>query len=316
MTGTGSARSEYLEQLAESNFVGVVIMAAALGAVGGWFPILHGVVILLVVALWLFYDGYRRWQRLRLVEDTATEPIRGVAVGRTEVQGTCEPVDEPIPRPFSAGECVLAFWRVEEYDDNWKTLASGVEYAPFVVDDGTGSIRVEPPADATTRISDRNRARITVTNMGISGRRSEPERVVEFLASRGDVDPPDSGLVLRPQRRYTEEAIPPGEDVYVFGNAAVRDDPGGSNPERLVISGGEASGEFIVSDRPPGEFVGTDRSLARNEMGMGATMIVTFLSVYALQAGPRQGTTFGLALALVVGLGIFLYGLRSGEWWD
>lgn len=314
MSGTDATESEYLQHLADANFVGVVVTAGALGAAVGWWPILHVTVVLVAAALWLLYDGYGRWQRLRLVEDTATEPVRGVAVGRTEVRGTCEPVDEPIRRPFSTGDCVLAYWTVEEYDDGWTTIASGMEYAPFVVDDGTGSIRVDPPADATTRISDRNRTRMRTTGPGIFGRRSEPERVLEFQQSRDDVDPPSSGLFRGPKRRYTEAVLPPGEDVYVFGEATVRDEAEGSNPERLVLSGDGHTDDFIVSDQPPGEFVGTDRTLARNELGMGATLIVVFLSVYALQGGPKQGTTFGLALILVAALGVFLYGLRSGKW--
>lgn len=313
MSGTATTESEFLKLLAEWNFVAVVVAAAGVGAAIGWWPILHGAVILVVGSLWLLYDGYTRWQRLRLVEDTATEPIRSVAVGQTEVHGTCEPVEEPIRRPFSAGNCVLAYWTVEEYDDDWTTVAADMEYAPFVVDDGTGSIRVDPPSDATTRISERNRTEIQITNTGVGGRRSEPPRVAEFLESRDDVDLPESGLVLRPHRRYTEAVVRPGDDLYVFGNATVREDAEGSNSERLVLSD-DGIDEFIVSDQPPGEFVSADRSLARNEIGMGATLIVVFLSVYALQAGPRQGTTFGLALMLVVALGIFLYGLRSGKW--
>lgn len=232
----------------------------------------------------LIYDGFTRWRTTRLVEDTAPEPVRSIAVGQTEVSGTCEPIGEPIDRPFSDGECVLAYWEIERYDgDGWETLASGGRYTPFVIDDGTGSIRVEPPSDVTTRLSDPNSTQIMTGGTRFGRQESEP--IVEFLDSRDDIDLPETGILFREQRRYTEWVVPPSEDVYVFGGASIRDDAEGSNPDRLVLSEDDATGKFIVSDRSQDEFTRSDRWQTGAQIGIGLTIIVIVLALIVLQLG-------------------------------
>lgn len=296
--------------LSEWNLLALLLVSGGIGAAVGWFPHPLFAIVLIVGGVWLLYDGYSRWQQLRLVEDTTTEPVRAVAAGQTEVYGTCEPLENPVDRPFSDGECVLAYWEVEELrDDEWKTIASGMRHVPFVIDDGTGSIRVEPTVDATTRISDRNRHKIRTGGTRFSS--GEPEKVIEFLAGIDGVGVPDTGLLFRTQRRYTEAVLPPGEEAYVFGGAAVQNNAEGSNPERLVLSHHETSGEFIISDRPQEEFVEFDRTLARNEIGMGATLIFAFLAVAAVRLADRSVGFIALILVFV----IFFYGLWFEDWW-
>lgn len=304
--------SERLQVLYEWNLPALFVVGSVVGALLGW--ISHAILSLALVVggLWLIYDGYTRWQQVRLVEDTVTEPVRSVAAGRTEVYGTCKPVEEPIDRPFSDDECVLAVWEIEEYDDgDWETIASEIRYTPFVIDDGTGAIRVEPETGMSTRISERNRKEFET---GTTKWSKEPEPIREFIASREDLHQPATGLVFRKKRRYRESVIPPGEEVYVLGGAHVEEDATGSNPERLALSRHRASGEFIVSDRPQEELVDVDQRLARNEVGLGATTIGAFLAGYAYRHAGRGETGIGLAVLVIVALGIFYYGLRNWDW--
>lgn len=232
------------------------------------------------VGLLLVYGGFRKWQRMRLMQDTPTETVRSAAVGRTELKGAARPIDEEgtIEQPFTDGECLVATYKVEEWeedhddddhgsDGSWNTIDSGTLVTPFEVDDGTGRMRVEPEEDATYEISEEHRTRFRVG----AGRRP-PDEVVEFFERRYDDDDDDGllgGLLSggpsardSDRRRYTQEVLPPGEDVYLLGGTEPRADAGGSNAERLVFGRDAASEEFIVSDMTEEELVSNYRWVA------------------------------------------------------
>lgn len=213
---------------------------------------LDGVVLGFLFGLWLIYDGFRKWQQLRLMQDTRTERIRSVAVGRTELNGTARELAGTVEWPFTDGECLVATYEIEEWrsDDGgrWDTADYDVLSVPFELDDDTGAIRVEPTDDGTYEISGAHRTQFTV-----AGSESEPAAVRGFLRTHSSVDAGDSdglpGMLFDSKRRYTEEVIPPGTDLYLLGGASPRGDASGTNPDRLVLSRDEAIGEFIVSDR-------------------------------------------------------------------
>lgn len=211
-------------------------------------------VIFFVVGLGLVYDGFQKWKRMRLIQDTPTEKVRSAAVGRTELDGNCVPCEGTISAPFTDEECLVARYEVEEWeeDDNddsggdWKTIESGTRYRPFELDDGTGSMRVEPEDDATFKFGNEHRTRIRV------GRRQrEPDEVVAFLREHTDQSVPMSGTIsgtlFGDKRRYTQEIIPPGEDLYLLGGAHPHEGGSGSNADRLVFGRDEGSDEFIIS---------------------------------------------------------------------
>jgi hypothetical protein len=261
----------------------ILIGGLAFAVVAGDGPIVYGVLV--VGSLALIYDGFTDWQQIRLIEDTAPETIQSVAVGRTEVHGTCKPLERPLPRPFSEEPCVLSYWKVEEYNDGWETLGTGVRYVPFVVDDVTGTIEVDPPVDARPKMSEQNSTELTVGS-GVGVLSQEPEPVVAFLQTVDDISVLDSGMLSsRLLRRYTEAVVPPGSEMYVLGGAHVRENPSGSNPQRLVLGRDDANGEYIISDRPPEEFVGGDRSWALAQIGIGLALLVGIGTLVVLQYG-------------------------------
>jgi hypothetical protein len=226
------------------------------------------------IGLVLVYGGFKRWQQMRLIQDTPTEKVRSAAVGRTELSGTAAPIDGvgTIPQPFTGGEALVATYKIEEWeedhdhdpddhgrDGHWSTIDSGTMYKPFALDDGTGRMRVEPEADATYEISDEHRNRFLV-----QPGETPPDEVVEFFERQYDDD--DDGLLGgllgggpgardADKRRYSQQVIPPGEDVYLLGGAEPAGGGSGSNADRLVLRRDEGSEEFIISDKDEEELV-------------------------------------------------------------
>jgi hypothetical protein len=253
-----------------------------------------GLVAFFAVGLFLVYYGFRKWQQMRLIQDTPTEKVRSAAVGRTELSGVGKSIDGvgTIPQPFADGECLVATYEIEEWeedhdpddagsDGHWQTLDSGTLFVPFELDDGTGAMRVEPEADATFDISEEYRTRIRVRP-----RRDPPAAVAAFI-DRQNADGGDGGLFdldlgdvpveSSEKRRYTQEVIPPGEELYLLGGVRPRDGAGGTNAERLVLGRDEGSDEFIISDKSQDELVSSYRWIAPGSIVAGLALSAVML---------------------------------------
>lgn len=241
-----------------------------------------------LMGLWLIYDGFRTWQQLRLMQDTPTEPIRSVAVGRTELNGTAGVLEGTVDRPFTDGECLVATYEIEEYESDddgghWDTIDEGVIARDFALDDGTGTIRVAPTEDATYEISEQYRTELTV-----GGSEREPPAVREFLRTHSSAAAGDAtgltGMLFDSKRRYTEAVIPPKTALYVLGGATPMAEVADSNPDRLVLSRDEASDEFILSDKSEDALVSSYRWRAPAEIvgGLALSSVTLFLLLSAL----------------------------------
>ncbi|MFB6192321.1 MAG: GIDE domain-containing protein [Haloarculaceae archaeon] len=213
--------------------------------------------LVLLIGLAAIYGGFDEWRKKRLIQDTPTEQVRSIAAGRTELNGTAKPTDGTVGQPFTDGECLYADWRIEEHhpDDDgsdWHTIDSGEVATPFALDDGTGSVRVAASTDADWEISDEHRTRIDV-----GSRESPPDEVRSFLETHSETDVGDEGIVFGDRRRYTQEVLPPDEEVYVFGRAAEREGASGDNEARLVMERDGGSDRFIISDMTESELTGS-----------------------------------------------------------
>lgn len=216
-------------------------------------------VLLLVFGLLLLRGIFVTLHTAWLVRNTPTEDVRSVAVGRTEVQGVAQPADTSLPQPFTEGSAIVGEYTIRKHDPDpdgkqsgWVTTESGDIAAPFLVDDGTGEIRVDASREADVYVSDTNRTAVTV-----GAEEPEPPEVRRFLAeyTDRDVDPEVEGSIYDRKHRYVQEVIPPDEEVYVFGAAEADDDATGVDEERLVIAGDDDTGRFVISDKAEPELV-------------------------------------------------------------
>lgn len=230
--------------------------------------IVVGMLLLAIVGgLWLIWRGFTLRRQRELIEESPTAEVQSVAIGPAEIVGSSEPVDDPIPAPFSDEECVIARWEVEEWTegkdrDYWATVDSGIDVTPFRIDDGTGRIHVESPREAEMTIqSGRDRRR------RVNVDEETPPAIRSFLEREDTVG--DASNVFAPldlgtqegDRRYVQNLLRPGEEAYVYGAVRSADDADTSNvigPPSEDLTGGM----FLLSD------LTKDRLLSRREWAL------------------------------------------------
>lgn len=228
----------------------------------------------------------RRHRRHSLVTGTETTDVRAIAdEGPVELTGTVR-ADETFTSPIREETCVLSAWEIEDTDGtDWHTRASGVSATPFVLDDGTGEVTVDVgdhvsgESEWTTNVQlgpvdlERSFASgVTVGDVTCSFDRFEPalrvpngeeppEHVAAFLRGEDDLSTGDAlsehldWFEGHPTRRYFDETVAPGDEVYILGEATAKPDatyPLG--PEDVVV-GPPADGPFLLSTTSEAELV-------------------------------------------------------------
>ena len=161
-------------------------------------------------SLWCGWRTHRDVNHARTIEDHPTSTIRGAHQGYVELEGIAKFLDEKIEAPFSRLPCVWYRYKVEqEYAAgnrrSWRTIDKGVSSNTFLLDDGTGTVVIDPEdAIVTPRIKH------VWTGRGQSVLGSAESRA---FASRLGV----AGIMQADRYRYTEERLLPGKPLYVLG---------------------------------------------------------------------------------------------------
>lgn len=106
-----------------------------------------------LIGLLLFYNFFRTLSLRRAMSDTPTSKIRSAPMGKVELKGLGKAWETELQAPFSEKECVWFRWKAEEerteYQNGkrrsrWVEMASGESFRPFLLEDSTGSIKVDP----------------------------------------------------------------------------------------------------------------------------------------------------------------------------
>ena len=157
---------------------------------------------------------------LRSEPDSVLETTRG---GPVELRGTAAPAVGTVRSPFTETPCLAYEYVVEEERESkngadWTTVASGDEYRPFYLDDGSGSVLIEPPG-ADFRLEEDAR-------IDVDGGTEPPAPIADFIARTDDVDCQNTSLDLRVfeletgnDRRFRERRLEVGAEVHVLGTA-------------------------------------------------------------------------------------------------
>ncbi len=227
------------------------------------------------------YGYFRRWFQ---VKNTPTMSVQSAPVGQVNIQGDLHSLGSAQPEtPFTGKPCAYACWEINEQTaDNYSTVVAGDLPERLRLSDETGDILVERPSDPD--ISDTTDIEPTVERTSVSGDlftdRTEYSAIytasdsrtlvmvndarVESLEVDGGEHPPDriaewcrqQGIdpVGSSRRQYRELYIPPGDSVYVHGQA--RRHTAGERAETtsdlVVGTDGDSSG-LLVADRPEDE---------------------------------------------------------------
>ncbi|MCP4566200.1 MAG: hypothetical protein GY841_01330 [FCB group bacterium] len=228
------------------------LMAAAFTLIGGF----------------VFFLGFFKWRKLRVIRDIPRSKIRSMAMGVVEIHGNVE-ADQLIRSPFSKTECVYYKWQIKEYRQSssssgkgtsrkWEEVGSGESHVPFFAKDDTGKALVEPDK-AEFVVSYKNA--FYQKGEGLIGSLKAIPKIIEALKNFDPQDPgslniDDSDLVPMSERqglqsirigdrKYYEYIIEPDDNLFVLGTAAA--DP--TTPDGVVIRRGKNEKTFIISDK-------------------------------------------------------------------
>lgn len=250
--------------------------------------IVIGIVLLCAGAFGVF-AGIARRRPHELITETPTTEVGSLSdTGIVELKGTATTADvgdeqSTFTSPISErDDTLLAAWSVQEWDErgdrsHWRTVGSGVWSVPFALDDGTGEVVVDAGDHA-----DRRGWLGSVTNIKASDGVSfddvmceferfpvarevgvdetPPPNIRNFVAQERAVDTQSGSITnvvdigkAHGDRRYYEQTIGVGDEVYVLGHAYPRtpDAPRPLRPERMVVTEPQEGddGMLIVSDQ-------------------------------------------------------------------
>jgi len=206
-----------------------------------------------VLALWQAYRELRPVYHI-LTNDPISVRDLSTRSGPVEIEGTARPTDDHgvVHTPFTDTDCLAFEYETQEYQSHgqggsWKTLDEGGTWVPFLVEDDTGMVRVDP-AGAELHFEEHS--------LKVRGGDDPPDRIAEYIAETDDVDPQDKSIDVvvtelnyGNSQKFIERRLDVGEHVYVYGTAGRA--PAGEWGSRLVdaeVGDGEAVPQFVVSD--------------------------------------------------------------------
>jgi len=195
-------------------------------------------------------------KRNKSVEEVHFSEIGELEPGTVKINGEARRTDDgsALRSPISRKGAIGYVTRVEEpgggKSQSWETVYEDEEFVPFVVDDGTGEVRVEPPPEVSTAggMFPKRQVDIELTQTTVWGDEEPPERVKDFIKRNEEVEEAE-GVIFDEDRRYSEGVIEPGEEVYVFGEATEEGGDGVWGERICVIDETTPAGEFVVSDK-------------------------------------------------------------------
>jgi len=209
----------------------------------------------LAVGGYLLVAGGRRLRTVYHILRNDPLPVRDLHGhrGPVEIEGRAAEGDAgTVEAPFTGSRCLAYTYEVEELrqsgkSQSWETLDTGMSGVDFVVDDGTGRVKVDPDG------ADIHLESHSVT---VPPGTELPERLARYVAANENVDPQDRVIDLKitqlevgNKQRFTERRLDVGETVYVYGQATRGPSvEWGSSLVDALVGDGDGTPVFVISD--------------------------------------------------------------------
>jgi hypothetical protein len=183
------------------------------------------------------------------IAETPVSEVAALRPGTAAVEGVAraDETEGTVTASLSGEPALVTTARVTAHDDvddrgpdaevERRVLHEDRRSVPFLVDDGTGTARVDPPREADVRLEESTVSRTSTPTAADLADRPD-------AAADGTVDV--AGARRHGDRlRYEQGVLAPGEEVFVYGEAVERADRDGDDVE---VVGGETPEQFVVSD--------------------------------------------------------------------
>lgn len=179
------------------------------------------------IGFWLFWNGITGTIRAIRLGMADSVPPAEVSAGAVAVEGTVQTGREgTLAATLLDEDGVVVDTRVQRPGadpDSWSTMYTESRAQPFLVTDGVGTVRVDPPDCAEIILEHR------WTTLGED--ESPPERVQQFVAQFDSEPVPGFDLLDDERRRFGQGVVKPGDELFVYGTATRRD------AAELVVTG-------------------------------------------------------------------------------
>ncbi len=221
--------------------------------------------------------SYSNFKKARLIEDIPTSKTRSAAIGLSEFYGKVIPSTDLLTSPIENKKCVYYSYSVQELrksgkNSTWVTIASGIKFSPFYLEDETGKILINPSYSETKFKPDLN------TSSGTF--KDPPENVKNFLKSINISY--ESLFGMNKSMRYSEIVVEPNDMLYVIGTVKVNQDVKSSDrgSQNLIVA--KENNMFILSDSSEKSLVSSLKMTSAFCLIVSAVMLFCILYFWVL----------------------------------
>lgn len=233
--------------------------------------------VFVLVGLYTMNKGRAGWAQSTRLTDTETTKIRELHPGTVEIKGTAHLAEDAtlVESPITKQDAVASYVEMEQWESsgqgggNWETKHEAQTAVPITVDDGSGEVRVELPADGELLLEE--------TETMVEAGDEPPEQIKRYIADEAAIDEATrreyGPLKTGERRRYSEGVIEPGEDVYVLGTAREAADADWGE-YAFVIDTPTESGDFILSNKSEQELVREGKRGGLVSLVLGSILVI------------------------------------------
>lgn len=204
--------------------------------------------IAILLGLGILYYSYSMFKQYQLIRDLPISTVQSLSVGYVEIEGKVESVtpDATSLHPLTGDETVFYQQTLtRHYGSKFETLEQTMVGDSFLVDDGTGAVEVKVDNPRLDFDSEHVESR----EYHLHPDDEVPAFLEEYHQDISVSDLPDN--ISEVTYEFTIYSLRPGDTVFVFGEAEMRDDVTSSvNEENLRIVNPDSRNWMLASLLP------------------------------------------------------------------